>query len=166
MQTTERDPFDNLAALNAMVSLAAGSEPARADQIQAAIQFCRRQASLTSGRSNSLSREISRAYSETVDRLVKLHGKDPAAFGFSHWDLGSHPYDPLWVRVHLIQQLKKISGLPEALLLITGLRHALCPPGKYWTEKRSLRYREAIAYIEHLALQFKTPSTRLSLLFV
>ena len=166
MNITDRDPFENLAALNAMVSLATGSETFKADQIQAAIQFCRMQAERSLGVGSVYAKETARAYSVVVDRLVKLHVSNPDSFGFNHWDLGSHQYDPLWIRAHLIRELKKISGFQEALLLITGLRSAICPPGKYWTGKRSIRYQEAIAYIENLALQFKTPRTKLSLLFV
>jgi hypothetical protein len=166
VNTSDKDPFDNLAALNAMVSLATGSEAFKTDQIQAAIEFCRVQAERSNHKRGALAQETAKAYTEVVDRLVKLHLSDPESFGFSHWDLGSHAYDPLWIRAHLIGELKKIAGFREALLLITGLRNAICPPGKYWTNRRSARYREAIAYIENLAVQFKTPTTKLSLLFV
>ena len=166
MNTHDRDPYENLAALNAMVSFATGSESAKTGEIQAAIQFCRSQAEQKRENRGQFARETAKAYSEVVDRLVKLHVEDPESFGFSHWNLGSHPYDPLWIRAHLVRELKQISGFRQALLLITGLRSAICPKGKYWTEKRAVRYREAITYIENLALNFKTPRTKLSLLFV
>lgn len=166
MAVYDKDPFENLAALNAMVSFATGSDSYQAGQIQAAIHFCREQAERASVRNTQTDRATAQAYHDIIDRLVKFHTREDENFGFSHWDIGSHAYDPLWIRAHLIRELKKISGFAEALLLITGLRQALCPPRKYWTQKRATRYREAISYIENLALQFKTPRTRLSLLFV
>ena len=166
MAVYDKDPYENLAALNAMVSFAAGSDNFQADQVQAAIHFCRQQAERATGQNTLSAQATAEAYQEIIDRLLKLHLQEDLNLGFSHWDLGSHPYDPLWIRAHLIRELKKISGYAEALLLITGLRQALCPPRKYWTQKRATRYREAISYIENLALQFKTPRTKLSLLFV
>lgn len=166
MAVYEKDPYENLAALNAMVSFAMGGDPQQADQIQAAIRFCRQQAERAGEQQSQHARETARAYNDIVENLVRLHIEQDDDFGFSHWDLGAHPYDPLWIRAHLVRELKKISGFPRALLLVTGLRQALCPPRKYWTQKRAERYREAISYIENLAMQFKTPRTRLSLLFV
>ncbi len=166
MAVYDRDPYENLAALNALVSIATGTDHEKTDQIQAAIEFCRNRAESTGSHAGQKTRETAKAYSDTVDRLIKLHVRDPERFGFGHWNLERHGYDPLFIRAHLIKELKRIAGYPEALLLITGLRQALCPPGKYWTRKRAQRYREAISYIENLALQYKTPATRLSLLFV
>ncbi len=166
MAIFDKDPYENLAALNAMVSLATGTDQFQSDQIQAAIQFCRNQAEVVSSSKSQQAMETSKAYTDIVDRLVKLHVEEGSSFGFGHWNLGHHEYDPLFIRAHLIKELKRISGFEEALLLITGLREALCPPGKYWTQKRSTRYQEAISYIESLAVQYKTPKTKLSLLFV
>jgi len=167
MNPTGKEPFDKLPAINSMLPLAVGSDTEKADQIRAAIRFCQFQA-VQCGQPapGSTLEEITRAYREAVDSLVKFHISDPDSFGFRHWNLSAHPYDPLWVRAHVIRELKLLAGYRQALFLVTGLRRALCPEGKYWTRDRARRYREALDYIESLALQFKTPSTRLSVLFV
>lgn len=162
MKTSATDPFQRLTTLNAMVSLAAGTDPESTGQMHAAIEFCRE--SKATGSEDQSDAPID--YRELVRRLVRFHIQHRESFGFRLWDLSEETYEPLWVRAHLMRELRRLAGCEQALLLICGLRDAICPPGRYWTQARAEEHRRALSYIETLSLQFKTPRTRLSILFI
>ena len=74
--------------------------------------------------------------SNCARELVRLHiGDDSEArVGISHMHLPTREdCDPLWVRQEIVEKMKALSGRPAGLLLVTGLREALCPLGSYWT---------------------------------
>lgn len=155
------DPTPQLSTLNGMISLALGSSVDRTGEIQAALDFLSEQH--RDKDQHHTPPKINR--SEMIRNLVHLHVQNPESFGFRLWDLSREQCEPLWLRAHLLRELRRLSGYRDALLLVIGLRQSICPPGKYWTTARAAHYRRTLAYIENQAVRFKTPCTRLNILF-
>lgn len=105
-------------------------------------------------------------FAQTALQLFTEQQKLPPSYGLQHIDLRRRGYEPLYLRGEIITALKALAGYRHALLLITGLRHAVAPEAKYWTQRLRREHQEAVAFIDELALQYATPSTRLTLLYL
>ena len=57
--------------------------------------------------------------------------------------------------------MKKLAGRREGLLLVTGLRGAVCPEGKYWTKHRETQYQQVRNWIDELVCAWATCGSRL-----
>jgi hypothetical protein len=57
--------------------------------------------------------------------------------------------------------MKKLAGRRAALLLVTGLREAICPAGAYWTKSRQLQYDRVRDWIDALACAWATRGSQL-----
>ena len=99
-------------------------------------------------------------------RILQPHEKIPLSRGFFHLDLSRKTFEPLWIQEELIRALKQLVGYEKALLIISGLRPALCPSGKYWTRRIRKQYVEALSYIDQLAANKINPSTILNLVYL
>ncbi len=87
------------------------------------------------------------------------------SFGLEHWPVVTSDLDPLWFHHRLVKILKKLSGLRESLLLITGLRQALCPDGHNWTQALQKRYQHLADHIVLTAKQYVHPKGRFTLIY-
>ncbi len=142
--------------LHSLFGRLTGRDPYLTGQIKYAIEF-----SLTG--SNDRKAPLN-TFTEAARELFKKQHPLPPSWGFAHLDLSQNPFDPLWVREEFIKSLKCLAGFNENLLVITGLRGTLCPPGKYWTRRMQERYGDALAYIDDLAARWSTPNTALTVL--
>ena len=130
-----------LQKLNLLLGLATKSDCYFMEQIKEAIDF----------NSNTLSpSEENRLFPLQVRRLLQLYlsGNTPPAF--AHLEITSETYDPLWLRPQILKALRKLTGYPQSILLITGLPYVICPPGKKWSQKNRVQYKEAVQYIQKL----------------
>jgi len=57
--------------------------------------------------------------------------------------------------------MKKLAGRRQALLLVTGLRDAVCPDGNYWTKKRQAQYDRVRGWVDELACAWATRGSQL-----
>ncbi len=105
-------------------------------------------------------------FTEAALELFQKQHPLPPSWGFAHMDLSQKPFDPLWVRAEFIKSLKRLAGFNENLLVVSGLRESLCPPGKYWTQRMQKRYEESLEYIDDLGAMWSTPNTALSVLYL
>ncbi|MDQ8193229.1 hypothetical protein QEH59_02250 [Coraliomargarita sp. SDUM461004] len=100
-----------------------------------------------------------------VDKLADLHFGDSANvadFAFAHWHVPRlEDFSPLWIRQAIVGEMKKLAGRREGLLLVTGLREAVCPAGKYWTKYREAQYQRVRDWIDELACAWATRGSRL-----
>ena len=100
-----------------------------------------------------------------VDRLAQLHfgeGRVVTDFAFAHWHVPRlDDFSPLWIRQAIVGEMKKLAGRREALLLVTGLRDAVCPKGKYWTKDREAQYQRVRGWIDELVCAWATRGSRL-----
>lgn len=87
------------------------------------------------------------------------------SFGLEHWPVQPSDLDPLWFHHRLVKILKNLSGLRESLLLITGLRQALCPEGHYWTEALQKRYLHLADHVTFTARQYVHREGRFTLIY-
>ncbi|WP_269536991.1 hypothetical protein [Cerasicoccus fimbriatus] len=154
--TTEGSlPAVNLQALNRLIHLATDSDPQLAEQIESAVTFARQTGE--------------RDYTElnqVVEQLLRLHLQGSRHTGVAHCDLTGADDDPLFLRPAMMQALRKVGGCREAVILITGLRRSICPPGRYFTSKRQQTYNHSQDYLEQLAAKYTSAKTRLRLVFV
>ena len=140
----KREPIQQLRTLNEL--LARISEPERSEHARRALEFfCREYPEAARGVD----------FGDYVDKLTQLHfgeSGEPVAMAFSHWHVPQlEDFSPLWIRQAIVERMKGLAGRREALLLITGLREAVCPPGKYWTKKRAAQYQRVRGWIDDLA---------------
>jgi hypothetical protein len=145
---------DQLRTLNEL--LARVSEPERAEHARRALEFAFQEHPEALGRL---------ALGDYVDKLARLHfgeTAEPADFAFAHWHVPRlEDFSPLWIRQAIVVEMRKLAGRREGLLLVTGLREAVCPPGKYWTRQREDRYRRVRDWIDELACAWATRGSRL-----
>ena len=151
---SKRDPIQQLRTLNEM--LARISDPERSDHARRALEFfCREYPDEAS----------SVDLGDYVDKLTRLHfgeAGEPEAVAFSHWHVPQlEDFSPLWIRQAIVERMKVMAGRREALLLITGLREAVCPTGKYWTKKRAAQYHRVRGWIDDLACAWASRGSRL-----
>ena len=101
-----------------------------------------------------------------VDLLQKQFRRRPM-HGFAHWNcsgMGGR-FDPLWARQELIAVFKKLAPYPRATVLVTGLRAAVCPPGRRWTRALRRDYLEAVTLIQEIARTRSTRRAEVTVLF-
>ncbi|MGE9297387.1 MAG: hypothetical protein ACQKBV_13975, partial [Puniceicoccales bacterium] len=101
-----------------------------------------------------------------IGKILKLHLQGRRDVGFAHCDLTGADDDPLFLQPEIMRALRKVGGCREAIVLITGLRRTVCPPGRYFTSKRQQTYRRSQGFIEELAAKYSSRKTRLRLVFV
>lgn len=152
---------EELAKLHCLQSLfgpATGNDPYLAQQIKHAIEF-----SLTG--SSEVAAPLEK-FAQAALRLLQEQEPLTSSCGLYCINFNNLSYDPLWIRGELIGALKHLAGYETKLLLITGLRNALCPSGKYWTRRVRERYEDAMNYIDQLALNWSTPNSTLNIVYV
>lgn len=151
---SKREPIQQLRALNEMLARIAASE--RSEHARQALEFFCREYPDEANRVD---------LGDYVDKLTYMHfgeSGEPEAMAFSHWHVPQlEDFSPLWIRQAIVERMKAMAGRREALLLITGLREAVCPPGKYWTAKRAAQYQRVRGWIDDLACAWASRGSRL-----
>lgn len=74
-----------------------------------------------------------------------------------------HGFSILNLRAQLLAAIKKTCHSNRPLVVLTGLKEAICPTGKRWTPRRKQEYQEAIAYARDFCHARSRPSSKLSL---
>ena len=74
------------------------------------------------------------------------------------------PFSMLDLRANLLEALKRTCRFDTGLVVLTGLKDAICPKGKRWTNSRKQEYEDAIAFARDFCHQRSRPSSTLSLI--
>jgi hypothetical protein len=149
------DPVEQLRTLNELLARTGASAPERAEHARRALDFFSKEQD-GGGQQVSLG--------DCADRLARLHfGADgESALAFAHWHVPTvENFSPLWIRQAIVVEMKKLAGRRAALLLVTGLREAVCPDGSYWTQARQAQYDRVRSWIDQLACAWATRGSRL-----
>ena len=100
-----------------------------------------------------------------VDKLARLHfgeEREPSELAFAHCHVPLlEDFSPLWIRQAIVTEMKKLAGRREGILLVTGLREAVCPEGKYWTKHCESQYQRVRNWIDELACDWTTQDSNL-----
>lgn len=159
MPKATANPVDQLRTLNELLGRV--SDPERAEHARRALEFAYQEhpadlALISLG--------------EYVDQLRRLHFGDsgePAECAFAHWHVPwLEDFSPLWIRQAIVVEMKKLAGRRKGLLLVTGLREAVCPVGKYWTKPREARYQRVRQWIDELVCAWATKGSRLQVVVI
>jgi len=153
------DPVEQLRTLNEL--LARVSDTGRGEHARRALEFFQREHP-----EDAVKVELG----QYVERLARLHfGEqgEPGHLAFAHWHVPQlEDFSPLWIRQAIVTEMKKLAGRREALLLVTGLRNSVCPPGKYWTKARQEQYDRVRGWIDELACAWATRGSRLQVVLL
>lgn len=76
----------------------------------------------------------------------------------------SDAYSQLALRARLLEALKRACRFERPVLILAGLKEAICPAGKRWTARRKAEYQEAIAYAREFCQARTRPSSQLNLI--
>lgn len=110
-------------------------------------------------------RESAIAFLAAAKTLVEQTARDPDR---AIIDLISAPdaqgYSELALRARLLEAIKRTCRFENPLLILTGLKEAICPKGKRWTASRSAEYQSAIAYARDFCRSRSRPSSSLNLI--
>lgn len=157
MPKTKSAQVDQLRTLNEILGLV--SDPERAEHARRALEFAYQE------HPEDLE---SVALGDYVDKLARLHfggSEMPSDIAFAHWHVPRlDDFSPLWIRQAIVSEMKKLAGRREALLLVTGLRDAVCPEGKYWTKHREAEYQRVRSWIEELVCAWATKGSKLQVI--
>ncbi len=146
-----------LHALNALLGAATGSDPETVSQLARVIEFSRR--------SGGVSRDY-RSLGEIAKQLVAVQAGRADRFHFEHCELDELSVSPLWLPQRLKQHLVRLRGANDGLLLVTGLRQALCPKGKRFGPEAQRQYRQTVANINRIAAGCQTSGSRLQVIIL
>ena len=119
-------PVDQLRLLNELLGRV--SDPQKAEHARRALEFAY----------TEHPRDLEHlALGDYVDKLAHLHfgeSDESMDFAFAHWHVPRlEDFSPLWIRQAIVVEMKKLAGRREGLLLVTGLRAAVCPEAVSYT---------------------------------
>jgi hypothetical protein len=149
------DPLEQLRTLNEVLARTGASAPDRAEHARRALDFFSKEQNC-GGQPVSLG--------DCAGRLAQLHfGADgESELAFAHWHVPTvENFSPLWIRQAIVVKMKQLAGRRAALLLVTGLREAVCPAGSYWTKARQAQYDRVRGWVDQLACAWATRGSRL-----
>lgn len=151
-------PIDQLRILNELLARSEASNPEMAEHARRALNFlCDDQGIEALGIS----------LKDTAAKLAQLHFGESVdvAISFAHWHVpATENASPLWIRQAIVTEMKRLAGSRNALLLVTGLREAICPEGSYWTKSREREYRRVREWIDDLACAWATRGSQLQVI--
>lgn len=139
--------------INTLVAGITQVNPILFDGIQSAINFSIYEGEPLPEKSN---------LAESVKRLIALYECEGKQLGFAHCDLQT--FSPLWHRVCILEAMEKLSGHPQSLLLVTGLKESF-HLNERWTPSSKKAYAQAIHFVETLASNYPLGKTELHILF-
>ena len=150
-------PVDQLRTLNELLGRI--SDPDKAEHARRALEFAFQEQP----------EELANvSLGEYAGKLARLHfgeeGK-PSGLVFAHWHVPTlEDFSPLWIRQAIVTEMKKMAGRREGMLLVTGLREAICTEGKYWTKHCESEYHRVRGWIDKLASAWVTQSCNLQVI--
>lgn len=150
----KENTFDQLRTLNELFAHTGASISDSAEHIRRVLDFVSKEQS---------EETVELSFAEGANRLARLHfgPEEERNLLFAHWNVSNNElFSPLWIRQSLIARMKQLAGSRAAFLLITGLREAICPSGRYWTKKRQDYYDRVCDYINELVCAWSTSGSR------
>lgn len=72
-------------------------------------------------------------------------------------------FSMLDLRANLLDALKRICRFDSGLVVLTGLKEAICPPGRRWSKNKKQDYEEAISFAREFCHKRSRPTSTLSL---
>ncbi len=157
---TKTDSIERLRTLNELLVWTGASDFEKAEHTRRALDFFSRQ---HQAGTQTISLENS-AY-----KLARLHlGEESESHvAFAHRHVSSMEVSgPIWLRQAIISEMKKLAGRRAALLLITGMREAICPAGCRWTNARKVQYQRVRDWISELAHAWATHGSCLQVMIL
>ncbi len=127
-----------------------------AQQIKESIE-----ASLPSSESELAQPFLHRA-KELVEKLES--DRDRTAVELVEAETDSYSFSMLELRANLLDALKRICRFDSGLVVLTGLKEAICPAGKRWSKTRKRDYEDAIEFAREFCQKRSRPSSTLSLI--
>lgn len=108
---------------------------------------------------------LTQAFIFRAKELVAKLESDPPQTGVELVEVESDrtPYSMLDLRVNLLEALKRICRFDTGVVVLTGLKEAICPKGKRWSKSRMKEYEEAISYARDFCQKRTRESSNLSL---
>tara|TARA_B110000037_G_scaffold196299_1_gene233385 strand:+ start:1070 stop:1546 length:477 start_codon:yes stop_codon:yes gene_type:complete len=158
MKNVLQEELTKLQVVCSLFSETVGDDLYYAQQIKETIE-----ASLPKGL-NRLSEPFIKRAKELVDKIEGT--RSTRGFGFVDANASDSPFSLLEMRVHLLDVLKATCRFDSGLIVITGLKEAICPEGTRWSQSRKLEYQEAIAFARRFCQERSRPSARLSLIIL
>jgi len=158
MSRTKPEDLSKLQVVCSLFSKTVGNDLYFAQQIKESIE-----ASLSEEESSLFQPFISRA-KELVSKLES----NPAATAIELVEAESEqaPFSMLDLRVNLLDALKQICRFDKGVVVLTGLREAICPRGRRWSKTRQIEYEEAICYARTFCQKRSRASSKLSLVIL
>ena len=112
-------------------------------------------------------REDISAFLSYAEQLASQTARQPLAEAISLVPAQEEEgFSILALRARLLAGLKKTCHSRQPLLVLTGLREAICPQGRRWTSRREREYHEAIAFARDFCNARSRPSSKLSLVIL
>ncbi|MGB0415564.1 MAG: hypothetical protein ACPGKS_01810 [Coraliomargarita sp.] len=152
------DTLEQLRTLNEFLARTRGSDPEGAEHARRVLDFFAVEAR---DAMDQLSLEA------CAQKLANMHLGEEALrqVAFAHWHVpGASHCSPLWIRQAIVTEMKQLAGRRQALLLVTGLREAICPVGAYWTRAREAQYRRVRDWIDELVCAWATRGSQLQVI--
>lgn len=153
-----------LRTLNRVLAGWLGSDPATADDLNAALALLETEDETTAPPVPWDSRRLGTA----ARHLLRLHAP---ARRIGHAELGlvdfrGEAFDPLFARIRVMDALGAIGPEAEPLLWVTGLREAFVPNTRKRTPRAVAEYLAAQALIEDIALRSGSHGRTVKLVFL
>jgi len=148
------DPVEQLRTLNELLARTGASAPDRAEHARRALDFFSQEQG---------AKDTTVSLGDCAGR-ARLHfgAEGESELAYTHWHVPTvENFSPLWIRQAIVVEMKKLAGRRAALLLVTGLREAICPAGAYWTKSRQLQYDRVRDWIDELACAWATRGSQL-----
>ena len=110
--------------------------------------------------------EQTQAFILRAQELVANIEADPSDTGIEivEAENATTHFSMLDLRANLLEALKRTCRFDTGLVVLTGLKDAICPKGKRWSKSRKQEYEDAIAFAREFCQQRSRPSSTLSLI--
>ena len=146
--------------IGALFSGVTGSDPYLNDNMRSAIECWIAE---EGGDPKSLEIFVQKAVELALSKGVNLDN-----FNMFQVNLRERPYEPLFIRKELIDGLKPMTGAPQSLLVISGLKEAVTRalPKRKRKSTAESAMAEAEHYIDALGARFTANGCRLKILYL
>ena len=161
LRMAKPNPLDQLRSLNEIFASAGSSNVEQAEHARKAIDFY--------GSEQKNNADCNPSLESGAAKLAQLHLGQATTSGISycHWHVpNTESTSPLWIRHAIVAEMKKLAGRRYALLLVTGLREAICPEGKRWTNARECQFRLVRNWINELACAWASRESKLQVVIL
>ncbi len=152
-----------LRTLNRVLAAWLGSDPATADNLNAALALLE-----SEDDPSAASPWDSGRLGDAARHLLRLHAP-PRRIGGTELglvDFRGEPFDPLFARIRVLDALAAMPAAAEPLLWVTGLREAFVPNTRKRSPRAVAEYLAAQALIEDIALRNNLRGRAVKLVFL